>query len=329
LSHATNFATSIQNNSSTAIDNIFADSTRLNSSSTSLIINGLSDHDGQLTAINNTVATATLIPLRHRTRKTDNETVMQFQLLLQNETWESVYKSKDTNSKFNSFLYTFLNMCEAGIPTKYKNIGNLKNGWIMQGIRISCKHNRYLYTHGRNSNDPHRKAFYVKYCKILNKVIKEAKKQHYNRLAAKSDNKVKTTWNTTKNETGKMHLPKQSPSLLINNEKIMDPKIVANAFNTFFLVVAENLNLHQEGKEYALSLLKHAFPEGFPSINIIPTTKTDIQSIIHSLKSKNSSGYEETTSKILQACPSQISHPLSHICNHSLHKGIFRDHLKM
>jgi len=33
------------------------------------------------------------------------------------------------------------------------------------------------------------KAFYIKYCKNLNKVIKEAKKRHYSRLKAKSDNK--------------------------------------------------------------------------------------------------------------------------------------------
>jgi hypothetical protein len=50
---------------------------------------------------------------------------MQFQLVLRNESWESVYESKDTN-KFKSFLYTFLNMYEASFPTKYKNTGKVK-----------------------------------------------------------------------------------------------------------------------------------------------------------------------------------------------------------
>jgi Notch-like protein len=76
-------------------------------------------------------------------------------------------------------------------------------------------------------------------------------------------------------------------------------------------------------------LLKDAFPEGFPSINIIPTTETEIESIIHSLKSKNTSGYDEIRSKILKACSSVISRPLSHICNHSVHTGIFPGHLKI
>jgi hypothetical protein len=45
LTHTVNFATRIQNDSSTANYNMFVDSTRFSSSSTSSIINGLSDHD--------------------------------------------------------------------------------------------------------------------------------------------------------------------------------------------------------------------------------------------------------------------------------------------
>ena len=36
-----------------------------------------------------------------------------------------------------------------------------------------------------------KKAHYTKYCKIVRKFIKEAKKQHYNRRIAKSNNKNK------------------------------------------------------------------------------------------------------------------------------------------
>jgi hypothetical protein len=80
---------------------IFVDSIRLNSTSTSPIINGLSDHDAQLLTINNIVAAVNLIALKQRTRKISNDTIMQFQHLLNNETWESVYKDKDINNKYN------------------------------------------------------------------------------------------------------------------------------------------------------------------------------------------------------------------------------------
>jgi hypothetical protein len=51
LSHTVNFATRTQNESSTAIDNIFVDNSRLQSSTTFPLINGLSDHDAQLQLI--------------------------------------------------------------------------------------------------------------------------------------------------------------------------------------------------------------------------------------------------------------------------------------
>jgi hypothetical protein len=100
------------------------------------------------------------------------------------------------------------------------------------------------YIYSRDSNDPIIKAFYMKYCKILNKVIQEAKKQHNNRLIAKSDNKIKTTWNIIKQETRKILVTEQIPSLL-TNEKMKAPEKVADVFNSFFLSIAENLNSHK------------------------------------------------------------------------------------
>jgi ribosomal protein L33 len=128
---------------------------------------------------------------------------MQLQLQLANETWKSVYIDNGTNSKFNSFLHTFLNVFEGSFPVKYKHIHRKKNGRITQRIkiRISCEHKSRPYTNSRNSNGAVIKAFYIKYCKILNKVIQEATKQHCNSLIAKSDKKVKTTWNVMKQET--------------------------------------------------------------------------------------------------------------------------------
>jgi ribosomal protein L33 len=65
------------------------------------------------------------------------------------------------------------------------NIHRNKKGWITQGIEISCEHKRTLYVYSRNSNDAIVKVFYIKYCKILNKFMQEAKKQHYNKFIVK------------------------------------------------------------------------------------------------------------------------------------------------
>jgi hypothetical protein len=97
----------------------------------------------------------------------------------------------------------------------------------------------------------------------------------------------------------------------------------------FFLTVTEKLNTQKPEKGDAISFLKGSFPGNFTSIKIIPVTATEIKSIIRSLKPKNSSGYDEITTKILKTCSPTINLPLSFICNHSLHTGIFPDRLKI
>jgi hypothetical protein len=67
------------------------------------------------------------------------------------------------------------------------------------------------------------RAHYNKYCKTLSRVIKEAKRQHYYRLIEKAGNKIKTTWNIIKHETGKLQQMEQIPPDLIKNEKFNDP----------------------------------------------------------------------------------------------------------
>jgi len=57
LSHTVKFATAMQSKSSTAIDNIFVGNIRLNLSSISPIINGLSDNSDQILTIQNIYST--------------------------------------------------------------------------------------------------------------------------------------------------------------------------------------------------------------------------------------------------------------------------------
>jgi hypothetical protein len=84
---------------------------------------------------------------------------------------------------------------------------------------------------------------------------------------------------------------------------------VADVLNSFFFSIAKNLNLYQVGKEDLITFLKASFPCKFHGIKIVPISEGEIKSIILSLKSKNSSGYDKILSKILKACASVISEP--------------------
>jgi hypothetical protein len=127
-----------------------------------------------------------------------------------------------------------------------------------------------------SSNNFQMREYCINYCKILNTVIKEAKRQHYCRLIAKSDNQTKRTWNVVKHETWKLHLTEQIQSLLRNNEKVKDPEVV--------VIITENINLHEKMRGYAISLLNKAFSRKFPGIKTISITETEIKSILKAKK---------------------------------------------
>jgi hypothetical protein len=144
LPHAVNFPTRVQNSWNTAIDNMFVDSARLNSSYTARIINGLWDHDAQFPTISGINTDINLTPFKWRLRKINNETLAELQRLLANETWELIFKNWDTKYKLNLFLDMFLKVFEATFPVQNKSLGETRNDWITQEIKISCRYKGVL-----------------------------------------------------------------------------------------------------------------------------------------------------------------------------------------
>ena len=84
-----NFPTRIKNNSSTTIDSIFLDVSKLGTYTTHPMVSGLSDHDGQLLELNdgnlknNKNKNQTLT-----TRKIDLFTINEFKDKLSRELWQ-------------------------------------------------------------------------------------------------------------------------------------------------------------------------------------------------------------------------------------------------
>jgi len=91
---------------------------------------------------------------------------------------------------------------------------------MSNGIKKSTSHKRELYLCSRNSKNPNLKEYSKLYCKLLSKVIKEAKILPYKKEILTSYNKTRTTWNIVKSETGKKR-GKEKISLLNVNGKLI------------------------------------------------------------------------------------------------------------
>ena len=202
LSSIVNFPTRISSNSVSTIDSFSVDNLYLNKFDITPLMNGFSDHDAQILTLQ--------FDQQHvkdqcklYKRNINQFTIADFLLKLSHETWASVFEGNDVNSTFNSFLNTFLRHYYSSFPIIKVNKPLSHNSWITPGIQNSCQHKRVLYLKLRDNNNPHLKKHYKDYCRILSKVIKEAKKMEYDRLILNSNNVMRTSWKLINKELGK------------------------------------------------------------------------------------------------------------------------------
>jgi hypothetical protein len=116
---------------------------------------------------------------------------MEFQLQISYENWEEIFTEDDANFSFNRFLNIYLRIFHSCFTKKRKNSNTVFKPWLTKGIKTSCNRNRDLYLKARDNNEMEHKLYYKHYCKILSKVIKEAKKLYYEEVITKSKIKRK------------------------------------------------------------------------------------------------------------------------------------------
>jgi hypothetical protein len=106
-----------------------------------------------------------------------------------------------------------------------------------------------------------------------------------------------------------------------NNQLSSNPQNIVNAFNTYFLSVAENLltknapGNHTINNIDPLIYLRQNFNHTSTPMILKNTTTYEIDKIIHSIKSKDSSGYDEISSRILKVSAPYVLSPLTFIVN--------------
>jgi hypothetical protein len=154
------------------------------------------------------------------------------------------------------------------------------------------------------------KLYYKGYCSILRRVIREAKKIYFRHLLDTSENKTKTMWTSINRVTRKAKKSSHLPHLFKMNNMVVSIEESTEAFNNYFLNIMNDLQIQTDTDISPISLLKNAYQNDFSEMNIIPVTEGEIQSIICSMKARDSSGYDGISTKILKMCNSLISKPL-------------------
>jgi len=96
-------------------------------------------------------------------------------------------------------------------------------------------------------------------------------------------------WNIINKVTRKAEKSSHLPHSFKMNNKEVSIVMSAEAFNYYYLNMADDLHIEIDNDISPISLLKNAYQNDFSQMNIIPIPKGEIQSIICSLKAKDSS----------------------------------------
>ena len=123
----------------------------------------------------------------------------------------------------------------------------------------------------------------------MNDLLKLSKKQYYNKYFLDNKHNSKNLWKVIKQI---VHFKPQSSHKLIkiveNSQEIINPKLVANAFNNYFANISNEIlskipNVQNSPLDYLLT------PES-NSFTVFPTTREEIEDIISSLKTGKATG---------------------------------------
>jgi len=113
----------------TTIDNVFI--TRTKNYIINPHINGLSDQEAQIIVIENIILTKQInITTR---RDINDQSILEFQLLLSHEKWEEIFMGDDTNTSFNKFLNIYLRIFHSCLIKKRTNFNTISKPRIPKG----------------------------------------------------------------------------------------------------------------------------------------------------------------------------------------------------
>ena len=166
--------------------------------------------------------------------------------------------------------------------------------------------------------------------KIVKDNIRAAKREYYFKTFTSQKNDIKKTWKTIDETLNRRKNKSKFPSeFIVNNRSIADQKEIADQFNIFFSNIGSTLSDSIEIDDSTLDFTDYLNNHTQHHFNFNTITESETLSIINKLKSKNSSGKDEISNKLLKSIKDEIAKPLTIIINQSLKTGVFPDALKI
>ena len=328
--------TRITPTSKTLIDNIFSNSPNFKDGISGNLTVSLSDHLAQFLIISDESHHST--SKQHLfTRDYKNFDKNGFMCELQQIQWPTILKlhTNDPNVGFTSLQKSIDQLLEKYLPVRKmtkKEVKRKEKPWITNEILSLIRQREKFHKKFIKEKDQSKKnIFHEQYRTFRNQIVtasRQSKKLYFQKYFEENSLNLRNTWRGIKSIININHKGKSKPtSLIIGDELITDPYIVADEFNNYFSSIAGKLqnSIHTQGQNFNDYLQVKCDQTFF----LKATHKYEVIDIITSSISNKAVGPNSIPNKILHMIKELIAEPLAEIINLSFSTGIYIDKLKI
>ena len=261
-------------------------------------------------------------------RKINNDTLGSFKTELNKTTWDDVFSNTSADQSYDIFIKKFSTLYNNHFPQVKTRINKRKENkpWITAGIIKSIKTRNKLYIKFIRHPTEINKSNYIKYRNKLTSLIKISCKKYYSDKFKTYKYSIKNTWQTINNVLGKNSRRKSPSYFLDDSNKITDPGLISNKFNSFFANIGPKLASKIKSPSSFSDFLHNPHHS---TIFLNPIEEKEIIDIVNNFKNGKSSGYDDISPSIVKSAIVFITKPLAYIFNLSISTGIFPDALKV
>ena len=319
--------TRISKTSATLIDNILISKKLQPNYESLIIVDDLSDHLPCLVRLKNFKPTGTKNFILKRV--INNKAVMNIREDLSKIDWNAKLKDRLASDSFQAFHSELSISLNKHAPEKLVRIKDkrIKNPWMSKGLKISLIKSKKLYE--RALIDPAVWSKYKEFMAILRKCKRKLKLNYYQNKCNEYRKNGKKMWTLINKINGKINDKTCIIDYLkVNNIKYLMGKDISNQFGKYFSSVGKEFALKIEEPKTPLQNYLDKIQINPECMFFEPASLQEVFNIIHSLKPKNSSGYDDISNKFLKELHPVILQPLTEVINRSLQEGIFPDDMK-
>lgn len=326
--------------SKTLIDNAFCRlSCNIWDTLAGILTFSLSDHQPYFLILNSFSKTHKRKPEKNQFRKTTRTSFLDFQQFFSSLDLSDICKSDindDPNQSYTILHDVLQSAYENSFPissSKFNKYRDRRNLWITDELLRLVKKRDGILRRKKRAKGSKIIRLENELSELnveMKKKINLAKKSYFHNQFEAYKNNMKKTWALLNTILKKSENSTDFPDFFINEngDKITDNKLIAEGLNEFFVNVGPKLS-SKLGTTNIDPLNFKVELENVPKFSFNVVTTEEITKIIGDLQSKQSSGLDSISTKLLKQVKTEIAPHLTKIANQVLTTGIFPKMLKL